>query len=92
MKACKLFGNRKPAKKLDPNECIALIDGNRCPDAMPISSQFVIKGDRTYFSNFCRFCQVLPFFTVSNRIFHFLGTIFSIAAASIIAKVGTTYT
>jgi ribonuclease HII len=40
--------------------CVALIDGNRCPENMPVPSKFIIKGD---------------------------GKIFSIAAASIIAKV-----
>ena len=42
------------------NKIIALIDGNRVPEEMPIESKFVIKGD---------------------------GSIFSIAAASVIAKV-----
>ena len=46
---------QKKEKKL-----LALIDGNRCPEDMPIPSEFVIKGD---------------------------AKIFSIAAASIIAKV-----
>ena len=51
---------KKTSKKLTPEKCVALIDGNRCPDAMPVNSQYIIKGD---------------------------ATIFSIAAASIIAKV-----
>lgn len=47
-------------KQLVPSNCLALVDGNRCPDDLPVASQFVIKGD---------------------------SKVFSIAAASIIAKV-----
>ena len=47
-------------KDVEKDECIALIDGNKIPDAMPIESKYIIKGD---------------------------GSVFSIAAASILAKV-----
>ena len=50
----------KSKSKIDPEDIIALIDGNRVPLDMPVESKYVIKGD---------------------------GSIFSIAAASIIAKV-----
>lgn len=62
--SCKQVLNNLKKKKTKKNfldtNMIALIDGNKVPDSMPIDSKFVIKGD---------------------------SFVFSIAAASIIAKV-----
>ena len=52
--------NKLQKNKINSKKFIALIDGNRVPEQMPIESKFVIKGD---------------------------ASIFSIAAASVIAKV-----